>query len=264
MLSHFEASLMRILIDKFGVGPEQVTDLLAAPRAHGGRLVHSAVCMKLADGRRLCHLLCQYWEKPFFDLSFPYRHFLVHARRPVADFLEHGLLPLDFSNDAVIVAACYVPDEKLLAELATRHGKPILLVLAEAEKVEDALERIHERIRRLETIGTRDCGTDKKHFVELAVNGWPALVHETFAGGIIRVEFDDSGKIVKTLESLDPSEPPQLVDYLVGKAMTHQVRAEDDIGELVNSFVQSIVHFEGDLKEAILRLRQYAHTFARS
>lgn len=255
MLTHFEASLMRILIDKFGLTPDQVKTLLSAKRSHGGHLVYNAVSMKLADGRRLCHLLCQYWEKPFFDLSFPYRRFLAHARRPVTGLLEHDLLPLDFGSENVVLVACYVPEEKLLAEISQKLGKPILLLLAEAEKVAEALDQMHERIRRLETAGMRDCGIDKKHFVELAGAGWPALVHETFAGGIIRVEFDNTGNLTKTLESLDPSEPRQLVDYLVGKSMAHHVQGEDDIGELVNSFVQSIAHFEGELKEAILRLR---------
>ena len=255
MLSHFEASLMQILIDKFGVAPEQVTSLLATERSHGGDLVTQAVRMNLADGRRLCHLLCQYWERPFFDVSFPYRRFLSHARRPLGEFLEHDLLPLDFGSEAVAVVACYVPDEELVQRLSKRMGRPILLLLGEAEKVSEALKLLRDRIRRLENAETRDCGTDKKHFVELTGMGWPAMVRETFAGGVIRVEYDNAGTLTKTLESLDPSEPQQLVDYLVGKSMTRQVQSGDDMGELVNSFVQSIVLFEGELKEAILRLR---------
>jgi len=255
MLSPFEASLMQMLIDKFGVTPEQVGTLLAGERSHGGHMVFNAVAMKLADGRRLCHLLCQYWEKPFFDLSFPYKRFLSHASRPLTDILRHDLLPLDYDDESVTVVACYVPESAVLDEVAERLGRSIILLLAEAEQVHDALIQMHDRIRRLTLVGTRDCGLDKRRFVELAGAGWPAVVHEHFAGGAIRVEFDRDGNLTKTLESLDPSEPRQLVDYLVGKTMTHHVYPGEDLGELVNSFVQSIAHFEGELKEAILRLR---------
>ena len=42
MLGEFEASFMRILIDKFDVSPEQVGRLLAEECAHGGDLVTRA------------------------------------------------------------------------------------------------------------------------------------------------------------------------------------------------------------------------------
>ena len=279
MLGRFEASLMQMLIDKFGVGPEDVGRLLSTPRAHPGDLVSAAVGMKLVDGRRLCQLLCQYWERPFFDLSFPYRRFLMYAHRPIGPLVRLGLLPLTFGDDAVTVVGCYVPEDEVLGDLSAQLGKPVLLLLAEAERVAEGLRLLDERMRRLaeaspgvpEGEGDRgesersdrsrrecaviDCGSDKRRFIELAESGWPVLLHESFAGGSVRVEYDRAGTLTKTLEALDPSEPKQLVSYLVGKAMVHQVTPEEDVGTLVNSFVQSIPHFQGELKDAILRLR---------
>lgn len=255
MLGKFEAALMRMLIDKFGAGPDEVCQLLATERIHGGALVTTAVRMKLADGARLCHLLCQYWEKPFFDLSFPYRRFLSHAHRPIDELLDIDLLPLEIGPDEITVVGCYVPEQKCMNELSRQLGKPIILLLAEAERVAEALLRLRERTRRLADARTCDCGTDKKRFIKVTRAGWPALVRETFAGSVICIEFNRAGTLSKTVESLDPSEPPQLVNYLVGKTMLHPVKADDDISELINSFVRSIVHFEGELKDAFLRLR---------
>ena len=254
-MGEFEASFMRLLIDKFDVSPEQVGRLLAEECQHGGDLVTRAVAMKLADGRRLCHLLCQYWERPYFNLSFPYRRFLIHVHRPIERLLEMALLPLDFADDAVTVVGCYVPEDEVLADLSTHLGRPVILLLAEAERVAEGLKLLHERLRRLADAQTVDCGADKQRFIDMVEIGWPALLHENFAGSTIRTEFNHTDAITKTVEALDPSEPEELVSYLVGKAMVHALAPDDDIGQLINSFVQSLAYFEGELKDAILRLR---------
>lgn len=255
MLSPFEASLMRILINNVSVAPDQIGQLLEHPRSHGRELVHHAVQMRLVDGRRLCHLLCQYWEKPMFDVSFPYRRFLGHFNRPIAELLDHDLLPVDFGSDVVTVVSYYVPDDEILRTLGEKFGKPLHLYLAQVDQVLQGIKLLRARMERFQRADVVDCGTDKKRFVRLVKMGWPAVVRETFAGSTILIEHDRSGTLSKTLESMDPSEPAQLVHYLVGKAMIHRMTEGEAVSNLVESFSQSVPKFEGELKEAILKLR---------
>jgi hypothetical protein len=251
----FEASLLGMLVDKFHVNRERIADLLKHEKLDGMGLVRRAVEMQLADAPRLARVISQYWELPLVDVSFPYRHFLVHFNRSVDDLLELDLLPLEFAPDMLTVVSYYVPEADARKRLEESRGVALRLYVAEYHAVQEALLRLRQEVKRFRAAEPLDCDEDKELFCRVTAEGWPASVRETFAGGTIRVEFGKDHTLRKTVESVDPSEPAEVANLLVGKSMTTVVQPGADFRKLATEFLETVGYFEGELREAILKLR---------
>jgi hypothetical protein len=254
-LSEFEASLLEMLIDKCTAGREDVAELLKTEPLDGRTLVQRAIDEKLVPGGRLARLISQYWELPLVDVAFPYRRFLVHFSRPIDDLLACDLLPLEFAPGELTVVSYYIPDEQTLRAIEQTRLVRVQLYIAAYRSVQEALLRLRDEVRRFHAAEPVDCGTDKDLFCEVTDEGLPALVREHFAGGTIVIEFDKARRLSKTVESLDPSEPEAVSALLLGKQMVTTVSPEEDLRRLVGDFVETVGRFDGELSEAILKLR---------
>lgn len=251
----FEASLLGMLVDKCNADRECLAKLVSLKDLHGRVLVERVLEMKLVDEKRLARLIGQYWELPIVDVAFPYRHFLVHFSRPVRDLFEHDLLPLEFAADEITVVSYYVPSEETVRDIEDRRGVRLRLHIAERNPVREALLRLGEEVKRFESAQPVDCGEDKELFYKVAAEGWPALVRERFAGGGVLIEFDRERKLTKTVESLDPSEPDAVRNLLLGKGMRAVVPPGADLHKFAGDFVETVGNFDGELADAILKLR---------
>jgi len=251
----FEASLLGMLVDKCNADRECLAKLVGLRDLHGRLLVERVLEMKLVDEERLARLISQYWELPLVSVAFPYRHFLVHFSRPVRDLLEHDLLPLEFHADEITVVGCYVPSEDAVREIEDRRGVGLRLYIGEMTPVKEALLRLGGEVKRFEAAQPADCGEDKELFVKVTAEGWPAVVRERVAGGVVLIEFDRERRLTKTVEALDPSEPEAVRSLLLGKSMSAIVPPAADLRRLVGDFVETVGHFDGELAEAILKLR---------
>ena len=251
----FEASLFGMLVNKCNTDRECLAKLVGLKDIHGRILVRRAVEMKLADESRLARLISQYWELPLAEVASPYRRFLVHFSRPVQDLLDADLLPLEFRADELVVVSYYVPSDETIKAIEDARGVRVSLLIAEMTPVKEGLQRLTEEVSRFRAAEPVDCGTDKELFYKVTAEGWPALLRERFAGGTILIDFDRERKLTKTVESLDPTEPSAVQSLLLGKSMSAQVAPGNDLHKLVGEFVDTVGLFEGELSEAILKLR---------
>ncbi len=265
----FEASLLGMLVDKCNADRECLAKLVGLKDLHGRLLVERVVEMKLVSEKRLARLISQYWELPLVNVAFPYRHFLAHVGRPIRDLLEHDLLPLDLGADEFTVVGYYVPSEETVEALENARNARLKLYIAEMSPVKEALLRLVDEaakfeaaqssapapLREAESVEGVDCGEDKALFYHVAGDGRPALVRERFAGGTVLIRFDRDRLLTKTMESLDPSEPDAVRKLLLGKSMSAIVPPGADLAKLVGDFRDSVGQFEGDLADAILKLR---------
>ena len=251
----FEASLLGMLVDKCNADRTCIAEVLKLKGLDAATLVRRAIDMKMVDEGRLARLISQYWELPLVDISFPYRRFLVHFSRPIEDLLEHELLPLEFRPDELTVVSYYIPSPGTIREIESSRGTRLRLYISAVTPVTEALLRLREEVKRFRSAEPVDCETDKERFHEVTAEGLPAVVRERFAGGTILITFDRSRTLTKTVESLDASEPAALTALLLGKSMSHTVTPDEDMHRLVDDFVETVGFFEGDLAEAILKLR---------
>lgn len=251
----FEASLLAMLVDKCNADREGLAELLDSEDLDGRRLVRQAVAMGLVGEPRLARLISQYWELPLVDISFPYRRFLVHFSRPIDDLLEHDLLPLEIRQDELTVVSYYIPDADTIGEIEERHASSLMLYISPLTPVDEALLRLREEVKRFRAAEPVDCDFDKELFYDLTGKGWPAIVRETVAGSTILIEFDKSRTLRKTVEHVEPAEPPAVADLLLGKSMSTTIDPDEEVRTLVADFVETVGLFDGDLAEAILKLR---------
>ena len=256
--SEFEASLLGMLVDKCHADRACLANLVGLKDLHGpasGGLVERVIDMKLVNEKRLARLISQYWERPLVNVAFPYRHFLVHAARPIGDLLEHDLLPLEFGADEFTVVGYYMPATETVRTLEKSRGARLRLYIAEMTPVKEALLRLASEVKRFESAAPADCGEDKELFFGAIAAGREALVRERFAGGTVVIRFDRESRLTKTVESLDPSEPEVVRNLLLGKSMSAVVTPGADLARLVGDFRDTVGHFEGELAEGILKLR---------
>ncbi len=251
----FEASLLGMLVDKCNADRECIAEVLKLKGLDGRTLAARAVEMKMVDEGRLARLISQYWELPLVDISFPYRRFLVHFSRSIDDLLAHDLLPLEFHPDELTVVSYYIPSSETVREIETVRGVRLRLYISAVSPVKEALLRLRGEVGRFQAAEPVDCGTDKELFYEVTADSSPAVVRERFPGGTILIEFDKSRRLTKTVESLDSTEPPAVATLLLGKSMSRAVAPGEDIHRLVDDFVETVGLFEGELSEAILKLR---------
>ena len=251
----FEASLLGMLVDKCNADRECLAKLVGLENLHGRMLVERVLEMKLVDEKRLARLISQYWELPLVDVSFPYRRFLVHFSRPIQDLLEHELLPVEFRDDELTVVSYYVPNEDVVRAVEEARGMRLRPYISALSPVKEALLRLREEVRRFRATEPVDCGTDKELFYKAASEGRPAVLRERFQGGVILIEFSRDRRLTKTVESLDPSEPSPMQEFLLGKSMSATVPVGGDLRRFVGDFRDSVSLFEGELAEAILKLR---------
>jgi hypothetical protein len=253
--AEFEASLLAMLVDKCRADRACLAGLLKLKGLDGRTLVQRAVEMNLVDEAKLSRLISQYWELPLVDVSFPYRRFLVHFSRPVDDLLQHDLLPLEIEPAELTVVSYYVPDPETVRAVETARSARLKLYIAELHPVKEALLRLAEEVKRFRDAKPVDCGSDKELFYKVTADGWPALVRERVVSGDILIEFDRSRRITKTVEGLDPAEPPAVAALLLGKSMSAVAAGADDVRRLTHDFVETVGFFDGELAEAILKLR---------
>jgi len=251
----FEASLLAMLVDKCKADRACLVKLLKLKGLDGRTLVQRAVEMKLVDEAHLARLISQYWEFPLVDVSFPYRRFLVHFSRRIDDLLELDLLPLEFQPGELTVVSYYMPPLETIRGVEKARSETLRLYIAALHPVKEALLRLAEEVKRFRAAEPVDCGTDKELFYKVTGDGWPAVVRERFTGGTILIEFDRSGKLTKTVESLDESEPPAVAALLLGKSMSAVATNASDIRRLAHDFIETVGLFDGELAEAILTLR---------
>jgi hypothetical protein len=260
-----------MLVDKCQADRACLAGLLKFKGLDGRMLVRRAVEMNLVDEDRLARLISQFWELPFVDVSFPYRRFLVHFARPVDDLLQHDLLPLEIEPGELTVVSYYVPSPDTVRAVETARSARLKLYIAALRPVQEALLRLAEEVKRFRDAKPVDCGSDKELFYKVTADGWPALVRERVVSGGVLIEFDPfghaqgrpepcrtgdrSGRITKTVESLDPLEPPAVAALLLGKSMSAVAATPDDIRRLTHDFVETVGFFDGELAEAILKLR---------
>ena len=121
--------------------------------------------------------------------------------------------------------------------------------------MQEALLRLREEVKRFRAAEPVDCGTDKELFYNVTGEGWPAVVRETIAGSTILVAFDRSRRLTKTVERVDGTEPDAVRALLLGKSMVAEVAPGEDVRGLVGEFVETVGRFDGELAEAILKLR---------
>jgi hypothetical protein len=253
--AEFEAALLGMLIDKCNADAGDVARLLEPPDLDGRGLVRRVVALGLVDEYRLARLVSQYWERPLVDIAFPYRRFLVHFSRPVDDLLAEDLLPLEFDDGSFTVVGYYVPAEEVVRRLEARRGARMRLYVSNLGSVDEALLRLRAEVRRFREAEPVDCGTDKELFYKVTAEGWPAVVRENVAGSTIRVDFDKERRLTKTVECVDDTEPEAVAALLSGKSMSARIEPGDNIRALVHDFVETVGLFDGDLSEAILKLR---------
>jgi len=251
----FEASLLGMLVDKCNADRERIAEVLKLEGLDGRTLVARAVEMRMVEEGRLARLISQYWELPLVDISFPYRRFLVHFSRPIDDLLAHDLLPLEFHPDELTVVSYYIPAKETVRQIERARGVPVRLYVSAVSPVKEALVRLREEVRRFQAAEPADCGTDKELFYDVTADGSAAVLREAFADGTILIEFDKSRRLTKTVESLDPTEPQAVADLLLGKSMSRTVAPGEDLRPLVDDFSDTVALFEGELAEAILKLR---------
>lgn len=251
----FEASLLGMLVDKCGVGATDLSTLLEIGDRPGRQLVRKAIDMKLVDEGRITRLISQYWELPFVNVKFPYRRFLMHFKRPIDDLLAHDLLPLEFEPSLITVVSYYVPSPEVVDEIEQNHAARLRVYIGNVRPVCEALVRLRDGVVRFKSSKAVDCGEDKELFFKATDDGWPATVREKFAGATVRTEFDQSRKLTKTVEKLDPSEPDEVRSMLLGKSMSRHVPYGRTLRKLAGDFVESVGDFDGELSEAILKLR---------
>jgi len=251
----FEASLLAMLVDKCNADREGLARLLGSEDLDGRTLVERAVEMGLVDEHRMARLISQYWELPLVDISFPYRRFLVHFSRPIDDLLELDLLPLEIEPDGVTIVSYYIPDADAVKRIEAERSATVTLYVSALASVKEALLRLREEVRRFRAAEPVDCGSDKELFYEATGAGWPAIVRETVAGSTILIEFDKQRTLTKTVEHVEPTEPSAVAALLLGKSMSTRVAADEDVRMLVADFVETVGRFEGELAEAILKLR---------
>lgn len=251
----FEASLLAMLLDKCGVDRKGMARLLKLRKVSGAALVERAVKMKLVGEDRLARLISQYWELPLVDISFPYRRFLVHFSRPIDDLLELELLPLEFGPDELTVVSYYVPPEETIREIEARRSVRLRLYISVLGPVKEARLRLHEEVTRFQAAEPVDCGADKELFYKVTDEGRPAVLREKFAGGSILIEFDRNRRVTKTVERLDAGEPAAVRTLLLGKSMSAEAPGSDELRRLVDDFVETVGLFDGELADAILKLR---------
>ena len=251
----FEASLLGMLVDKCNADRACIAEVLKLKGLDGRTLVRRAVEMKMVDEGRLARLISQYWELPLVDIAFPYRRFLVHFSRPIEDLLKHELLPLEFRPDELTVVSYYIPSTATIRKIESARGVRLRLYVSAVSPVTEALLRLREEVKRFRSAEPVDCKTDKELFYEVTAEALPAVVRERFAGGTILITFDRSRTLTKSVESLDASEPAAVEALLLGKSMSRAVSPDEDVRPLVDDFVETVGFFEGDLAEAILKLR---------
>ena len=251
----FEASFLEMLVDKCSAGRRAIAQLLDHEVLDGRVLVRQAVRMKLGTPGRLARLISQYWELPLVDISFPYRRFLTHYSRPIDDLMEQDLLPLEFQPGEVTVVSYYVPDEEVVRRIEESRRVKLRLYITALPQMDEALLRVRHEVKRFQAAEPVDCGVDKGLFCKVTAEGWPAIVREDFSGATIRIEFDKQHRLTKTVEKLDPGEPDAVRSLLVGKSMSCRVEPGVKIRPLVDGFVETVSQFDGDLREAILKLR---------
>jgi len=253
--AEFEASLLGMLVDKCRADRACLAGLLKLKGLDGRTLVQRAVEMGLVDENRLARLISQYWELPLVDVSFPYRHFLVHFARPVDDLLERDLLPLELAPGELTVVSYYLPSPETVRAIEAARSARLKFYVAPLRPVKEALLRLAEEVKRFRDAKPVDCGSDKELFYKVTADGWPALVRERVVSGDVLIEFDRSRRITKTVERLDPLEPQAVVELLLGKSMSAVAAGPDDIRRLTHDFVETVGFFDGELAEAILKLR---------
>ena len=251
----FEASLLAMLVDKCNADREGLGRLLGSDDLDGRSLVEEAVRMQLVDERRLARLISQYWELPLVDISFPYRRFLVHFSRPIDDLLEHDLLPLEIEPGTLTVVSHYLPDAEVVSRIEKKRSATLTLYVSALTPVKEALLRLREEVKRFRAAEPVDCGLDKELFYAVTAEGWPAIVRETVAGSTILVEFGKGRRITKTVERVEATEPAAVASLLLGKSMSATLGPDEDVRSLVDDFVETVGLFDGDLSEAILKLR---------
>jgi hypothetical protein len=251
----FEASLLEMLVDKCSADRDAIASLLRRRDLDGRTLVREALAMKLCSPGRLARLISQYWELPLVDIAFPYRRFLSHCSRPIDDLLELDLLPLEFAPGEVTVVSYYVPDEEAVERIEEARKARVRVYITVLSSMDDALLRVRQEVKRFQSAQPVDCGTDKELFYKVTAEGWPAIVREGFGAATIRIEFDRQHRLTKSVDKLDPSEPEAVRTLLVGKSMSCEVRPGMKIRKLVDGFVETVSLFDGDLREAILKLR---------
>ncbi len=250
----FEASLFGMLVTKCNADCQCLAQLVSLKDLHGRRLVERVLEMKLVDEGRLSRLISQYWELPWVDVAFPYRHFLVHFNRPVLDLLAHDLLPLEFHADEVTAVGYYVPSDHVVREIEDARGVRLKIYIAEMTPVKEALLRLGEEVKRFEKSEPVECAEDKELFFKVTDEGWPARVRERIAGGTVLIEFHRDRTLIKTVESLDPTEPDVVRQLLLGKSMTAAVPPGSDLRKYAGDFVDTVGYFDGELTDGILKL----------
>ena len=260
MLTDFETTLMGMLIDACGLSPAQVSQILAEKERATDSIVTVVTRMGLASGHRLANLIAQYYELPLVSPTFDPSVALELLWEPIDFVLDRNLVPTYIDGESLVVVGDCVPPREVLRELEELFGLDVSLRICDSDSLAEALRKLRADLAEIKGLGPAECGSDKERFLRFCRARWSATMSEQFAGGIVRYHYSpatDSAPpvLTKTVESLHESEPPEMVDLLVGKSMSCEITGDLELRELVSGFLTSIRHFQGELKEAIFELR---------
>jgi len=260
MLTDFETALMGLLIDACGLSPEQVSHILREKERSTDSVATVVTRMGLVSSHRLANLIAQYFELPLVAPTFDPAVALELLWEPIDFVLDRTLNPIYLDGETLVVVGDCVPPPQLRRELEELFGLDVSLRICDSDSLAEALRKLRADLAEIRALGPADCDYDKERFLRFCRAGWSATVAERFAGGVVRYRYSpetaaSSSTLTKTIESLHQSEPPEMVELLVGKSMSCQLTPEIDLRELVAGFLASIRHFQGELKEAIFELR---------
>jgi hypothetical protein len=260
MLTDFETTLMGVLIDTCGLSPEQVSDILKEKERSTDSIATVVTRMGLVSSHRLANLIAQYFELPLVAPTFDPSVALELLWEPIDFILDRNLIPIYIDGESLVVVGDCVPPPDIRRELEELFGLDVSLRICDSESLVAALRKLRADLSNIKELGPADCDHDKERFLRFCRAGWSATVAERFAGGVVRYQYAPEtatgGPIVsKTIDLLHESEPPEMVELLVGKSMSCEVTPEMDLRELVGGFLSCIQHFQGELKEAIFELR---------
>ncbi len=260
MLTDFETTLMGMLIDACGLSPAQVSHILTEKEGSTDSVATVVTRLGLVSSRRLALLIAQYYELPLVSPTFDPSVALELLWEPIDFVLERNLVPVYIDGESLVVVGDCVPSQEVLRELEELFGLDVSLRICDSESLAEALAKLKGDLAEIQALGPADCGYDKDRFLRFCRAGWPATMTERFAGGVVRYSYSPASErslpvLSKTIESLHESEPPEMLQLLMRKSMSCQVTPDLDLRDLVASFLSSIRHFQGELKEAIFELR---------
>jgi hypothetical protein len=259
-VSAFETTLMGMLIDVRGLTAEQVSQVLEEKEGTGEPVSAVVVRLGFIGSARLASLIAQYHELPLVAPNFDPSVALDLLWEPIDFILERNLVPVSLDKESLVVVGDSIPTRETVRELEELFGLDVRLRICDSEALTSALGKLRAHLSDIRALGPADCGYDKPRFLRFCRTSWRATVLERFAGGLVRYHYTPAtgtslAVLTKTVESLHESEPPEMVELLVGKSMSAAVTPDMDLRELTAGFLANVRAFQGELKEAIFELR---------